>query len=130
VSRSVRDSAAALDAISGFRPGDPYAAAPPVRPFATEVGANPGALRIGVLSRRAPAGLVEVDGACTAAADDAAELLSEVGRDTVVDAAYPEPLDDIELLVHHHRARRQHRVRPAAAGDGRREPGPTTSSRS
>ncbi len=100
VSRSVRDSAAALDAISGFRPGDPYAAAPPVRPFAAEVGANPGALRIGVLSRRAPAGLAEVDGACIAAADDAAALLSEVCRDTVVDAAYPEPLDDIELLVH------------------------------
>jgi amidase len=100
VSRSVRDSAAALDAISGFRPGDPYAAAPPARPFAAEVGADPGALRIGVLSRRAPAALVEVDGACSAAADDAAALLTEVGSHTVVDAAYPEPLDDIELLVH------------------------------
>ncbi len=57
VSRSVRDSAAALDAIAGAVPGDPYAAAPPDRPFAVEVGADPGRLRIGILAAASPAGL-------------------------------------------------------------------------
>jgi amidase len=98
VSRSVRDSAAALDAIAGPRPGDPYAAAPPARPFAEEVGTDPGGLRIGVLADRAPAALVEVDAACTAAADDAGALLTSYGH--TVEPAHPAPLDDIELLVH------------------------------
>ena len=37
LSRSVRDSAALLDAISGPAPGDPYWAPPPARPFLQEV---------------------------------------------------------------------------------------------
>jgi amidase len=98
VTRSVRDSAAVLDVIAGAVPGDPYAAAPPSRPFADEVGADPGSLHIGVLSTTAPAGLVPVDPACTAAADDAAALLASLGH--TVDVASPAPLDDIALLVH------------------------------
>ncbi len=47
VSRSVRDSAVMLDATAGFEPGDPYFAPTPERPFAEEVGRNPGKLRIG-----------------------------------------------------------------------------------
>jgi amidase len=43
LTRSVRDSAAVLDVIAGAMPGDPYAAAPPRRPFADEVGDDPGA---------------------------------------------------------------------------------------
>ena len=46
LTRSVRDSAALLDATSGPRLGDPYPAPPPARPFAAEVGADPGRLRI------------------------------------------------------------------------------------
>ena len=46
VSRSVRDSAAALDATAGPAPGDPYYAPPPARPFLDEVGTSPGCLRI------------------------------------------------------------------------------------
>ena len=42
VTRSVRDSAAVLDAIAGPMPGDPYTAPPPVRPFLAEVGADNG----------------------------------------------------------------------------------------
>jgi amidase len=98
VTRSVRDSAAVLDVVAGAMPGDPYAAASPSRPFAEEVGADPGALRVGVLSVRAPAGLVEVDPACIDAAHDAATLLASLGHH--VEQAYPEPLDDIALLVH------------------------------
>ena len=46
LTRSVRDSAAILDATAGRVPGDPYAATPPARPFLAEVGADPGRLRI------------------------------------------------------------------------------------
>src|SRR5215831_8497218 len=43
---SVRDSAALLDATAGPALGDPYGVAPPIRPYAREVGADPGRLRI------------------------------------------------------------------------------------
>jgi amidase len=98
VTRSVRDSAAVLDAIADAQPGDPYSAVPPARPYAEEVGADPGRLRIGVLSVRAPAELAEVDGACSSAADDAEVLLQQCGHS--VEHAYPDALDDLALLVH------------------------------
>ncbi|EDP66044.1 amidase family protein [alpha proteobacterium BAL199] len=46
VSRSVRDSAAMLDATAGPAPGDPYAAPAPLRPYLQEVGGDPGRLRV------------------------------------------------------------------------------------
>jgi amidase len=46
VSRSVRDTAALLEAVHGPAPGDPYVAPPPARPYTEEVGADPGKLRI------------------------------------------------------------------------------------
>src|SRR6059058_2770908 len=46
VTRSVRDAAAILDAISGSYPGEPYYAPPLPRPLREEVGADPGKLRI------------------------------------------------------------------------------------
>jgi amidase len=98
VTRTVRDSAAVLDVIAGPMLGDPYAAAPPARPFLDEVGTDPGALRIGMMSVVSPAGLVEVDAACVDAAHDAATLLESLGHR--VESAYPEPLDDLALLVH------------------------------
>ncbi|MEU6444601.1 amidase [Streptomyces sp. NPDC047046] len=51
VSRTVRDSAALLDQISGPEPGDPYFAEQPSRPYAREVTLPPGRLRIGVLTQ-------------------------------------------------------------------------------
>ncbi len=48
VSRSVRDSAALLDATAGYCPGDPHIAPAPARPYLQDVGADPGRLRIGV----------------------------------------------------------------------------------
>ena len=48
---SVRDSAALLDATAGPAPGDPYPAPPAARPFAAEVGADPGRLRIAYTAR-------------------------------------------------------------------------------
>jgi len=46
VTRTVRDSAALLDACQGAVAGDPYEIAPPVRPYLDEVAAGPGRLRI------------------------------------------------------------------------------------
>jgi amidase len=92
LTRSVRDSAALLDATSGPDPGDPYCAPPPVRPFLQEVGASPGRLRI-ALSTRTVLG-AEVHPDCDAAARDAADLCEDLGH--VVTEASP-PIDG-ELL--------------------------------
>jgi amidase len=48
VSRTVRDTAAMLDVISGGEPWGPYAPAMPAATFTSCVGADPGTLRIGV----------------------------------------------------------------------------------
>ncbi|MEI8001282.1 MAG: amidase [Actinomycetes bacterium] len=95
VSRSVRDSAAFLDAITGPMSGDPYTAPPPARPYAAEVGAEPGRLRIG-LCTAAPNGLAEVDPACVAATEDAARLLESLGH--TVEVAKPAAFDVPGLL--------------------------------
>ncbi len=78
VSRSVRDSAALLDATSGPAPGDPYWAPPPARPFRDEVGADPGRLRIAVAAT-APGGC-DLDPACAAASEAAAKLCADLGH--------------------------------------------------
>jgi len=79
VSRSVRDSAAMLDAIAGPLPGDPYAAAPPERPWLEEVARSPGRLRI-AFAHRAPTG-VAVHADCIAAVEEAARLCESLGHD-------------------------------------------------
>src|SRR5213078_2923336 len=70
VTRSVRDSAALLDATSGPDLGDPYWAPPAARPFGAEVGADPGRLRIGFTTRTPEGDLGHTD--CVAAAEHAA----------------------------------------------------------
>jgi amidase len=51
LTRSVRDSAAMLDATAGPDVGAPYYAAPPARPFLSEVNTDPGKLRIAFTSK-------------------------------------------------------------------------------
>jgi amidase len=84
VTRTVRDSAALLDATHGPEVGDPYSCPPPLRPFLDEVTADPGRLRIAV-STRAPAG-TPVDPECVRGVEDAAKLCAELGH-TVEEAA-------------------------------------------
>ncbi len=77
LSRSVRDSAAALDCLVGPDSRRPYAAAVPERPFAEEVGHAPGRLRIGYTAR-SPLGQPHPH--AVAAMTDAAELLEGLGH--------------------------------------------------
>lgn len=93
LTRSVRDSAALLDATSGAEIGDPYWAPPPARPFLQEVGADPGKLRI-AFTTVAPSGAA-VHPDCVRAVIDAAKLCADLGHE-VVEAA---PKIDGELLV-------------------------------
>jgi amidase len=78
VTRSVRDSAALLDATAGPDIGDPYWAPPPKRPYLAEVGADPGRLKI-AFSTRAWNGQ-EVDPECVAAVVEAAKLCESLGH--------------------------------------------------
>jgi amidase len=90
VCRTVRDSAAFLDAIAGPMPGDPYVAPAPRRPFSAEVGADPGRLRVGLMTA-APGGLAAVHPDCVAGAERAAEVLESLGHH--VEVAHPAALD-------------------------------------
>lgn len=82
VSRSVRDCAALLDATSGPDPGAPYWAEPPARPFASEVGADPGRLRIAVQTQAFNE--AETHGDCVEAVESAASLCSDLGHDVAL----------------------------------------------
>ncbi|WP_040808401.1 amidase [Nocardia concava] len=90
ITRSVRDSAALLDATAGAEPGDPYLAPAPARPFAEEVHIDPGRLRIAYTARTADGTPGHPD--CVAALNDAVALLVSLGHE-VVEADLP-GLDD------------------------------------
>jgi amidase len=79
VSRTVRDSAAMLDATIGPDVGDPFIIAPPERPYLEEVGRAPGRLRI-AFSRGSPSGGA-VSPECVAAVEDAARLCQSLGHE-------------------------------------------------
>jgi Asp-tRNA(Asn)/Glu-tRNA(Gln) amidotransferase A subunit family amidase len=78
VTRSVRDSAALLDATAGPDLGAPYAAQPPLRPWLAEVGAHPGRLRIALDTDTWNEAATHPD--CRAAAEDAAKLCESLGH--------------------------------------------------
>jgi amidase len=86
LARTVADAAAYLDVVTGYEWGDPFPAPPPERPFAEEVGVDPGKLRI-ALTTAAPID-AEVDPACVAAARAAAQLLASLGHE--VEEAAPD----------------------------------------
>ncbi|HEY8375771.1 MAG TPA: amidase family protein [Nannocystis sp.] len=86
ITRSVRDSAALLDATCSPEPGAPYYPPPPPRPFLDEVAIPPGRLRIAVTTRPLLGGTVHPD--CAAALADAAALLHDLGHH--VEEAAPE----------------------------------------
>jgi amidase len=85
LSWSVRDTARMLDVLRTPEPGELFRPPPPERPYAEEVGAPPGRLRIG-FSTASPIG-APVDQDCVDAVHKAAKLLESLGH--VVEEAAP-----------------------------------------
>jgi amidase len=80
LTRSIRDTAAVLDAVAGPGAGDPYTAPPLPRLCAQEVGAPPGRLRIGFRTDT-PGAREPAHAECVAAVDATARLLADLGHD-------------------------------------------------
>jgi amidase len=78
LTRTVRDSAAMLDATAGEDVGAPLSCPPQARPYLDEVTTEPGALRIAVTASPFFGSRVHPD--CVAALDDAAALLASLGH--------------------------------------------------
>jgi amidase len=83
LTRTVRDTAAMLDVMAGPEPGDPYAA-PAGGSFLSEIGREPGRLRVAVY----PGSIYgrDVHPVCAAAAVAAGERLAALGHEVVEDA--------------------------------------------
>jgi amidase len=94
VSRSVRDTAAILEAVHGPAPGDPYVAPPPSRPYTEELEADPGRLRIGLLTE--PLVTAEPNAVVAAAARDAARLLESLGH--VIEESHPTGFEEMDVV--------------------------------
>jgi amidase len=93
VSRTVRDTARLLDATHGPGVGDAVIAPPPVRPYADEVGADPGRLRIGLLDHDPRGGEIHDD--CVTGVRAAAGMLEGLGHH--VEPAHPAALGDTTM---------------------------------
>jgi len=79
ISRSVRDSALALDVLQGAAPGDPFVIAPPAAPYARLMRREPGRLRIG-FSTASPIG-TDVHPEAVRAVERTVRLLASLGHD-------------------------------------------------
>jgi amidase len=97
VSRSVRDVATALEATHGPGPGDPYVAPAPMRSYTEELGADPGQLRVAIMTR--PIGIpgIEIEPQVVSAARQAATMLEGLGH--VVDEDAPAAPDEAFDLI-------------------------------
>lgn len=78
LTRTVADTAALLDVLSGYQPGDATWAPPPARPFSGAARVPPTGLRVGLLLR--PPIPAYLDPVCARAAEDAARLLEDLGH--------------------------------------------------
>lgn len=93
VSRTVRDTAAMFDVISGGEPCGPYVPGMPTSPFASAVGERPAKLRIGV---RVPAAITPAPHPeAFAAVEATVQTLTELGHH--VEELPQAPFDDGEL---------------------------------
>jgi amidase len=95
VTRTVRDAAALLDVAAGPEPGDPMVAPTPARAFRDEVGADPGRLRIGLMTTM-PGSTEPVHPDCVGAAELAARLLEQAGH--TVEVGHPAAFDEAERV--------------------------------
>jgi amidase len=90
LTRTVMDTALALDAIAGYEPGDRHFAPRPPGTFTDAARTDPGRLKVR-LCRSAPLGM-EIDPEPAAAAVEAADLLASLGHE--IDEATPEGWND------------------------------------
>ncbi|HSZ12428.1 MAG TPA: amidase [Solirubrobacteraceae bacterium] len=96
LTRTVADTAAILDVLAGYEPGDATWAPAPARPFAELARQAPGRLRIAATTLPPVADAV-VDPQCARAVADAAELLRSLGHD-VEEVDPPWRLDGLSEL--------------------------------
>ena len=89
VTRTVRDTAAVLDAICGYMPGDLYTAPKPVRPFVDELDLEASQLRVGVLLNDVFLHQ-SIHAECVGAVRRVASVLEEMGH--TVEESYPPAL--------------------------------------
>lgn len=95
ITRSVRDSAAMLDLISGREAGSPYQLEPPEESFLSAVSELPGKLKIGYHAQSAFGQTVHPD--CAEALEATVQLLKELGHQVEkVDPGYNE--DEVAFL--------------------------------
>src|SRR5438552_16302176 len=80
LTRTVADTAAILDVLAGYEPGDATWAPPPSEPFAVSAGQAPGRLRIAATTLP-PVPDAVVDPICARAVSDAADLLRSLGHE-------------------------------------------------
>jgi amidase len=92
LSRTVKDTAAVLDILAGYEPGDANWAPPPFEPFALTAERDPGSLRVALVLD--PAIATDVDPTAIQAARDTAELLEGLGHD-VEEVSSPVQFDDL-----------------------------------
>jgi len=97
LTRTVRDSAAMLDQLAGYMPGDTFLAPARRRPFAEEVGRDPGRLRVALMPQPAQEGFSS-DRECDGAVHAAGALLESLGHD--VSLGHPRSLEDPEYQGH------------------------------
>ncbi|UCD80618.1 MAG: amidase [Desulfobacterales bacterium] len=100
VTRSVRDSAALLDATSGPDVGDPYWAPPLARPFLQEVGKDPGKLHIAYTTKAFNDAPVHTD--CIRVIENTAKLCADLGHEVEesVPTIFVEPLVNAFLTLY------------------------------
>ena len=79
LTRTVAETAALLDVLAGYEPGDGTWAPPPAEPFAAAAAREPGRLRIGWTTTAAVD--APLDPLCERAVTDAAELLASLGHE-------------------------------------------------
>jgi amidase len=96
LSRTVRDTAVALDLIAGYEPGDSFLVPEPSAPFAEAMHRDPGTLRFG-FTLEAPNG-APVDPDCQQAVRDTVELLESLGHE-VVEADLPADEGYVESFI-------------------------------
>lgn len=91
MSRTVRDTAAALDAVAGADPGAPYAAPPIPKSYLAELGRKLPRLRVGFSTRALFGKRMHPD--AVEAVDKAVTLLADLGHDVI---EYDLPIDPDE----------------------------------